>query len=419
MRLKLLFRPTLLLALGLVSLCSCSDEDEDATIRKIDNVAYFISDGKVICEVVRASNAEVIRILPTVKLQGETRRVEYIKKEGFANSKVKVLYVPETIVQFGEDAFKNTQVRELHLESLQAWCSTSFAGYDALSNGKDPLALNYQECASNPINRETKIFLNGEPLDIISIPRDTPIGSNVFQNLNCEEVIIPEGVTKIGSCAFLNSSVRAVHLPNSVEIIWPYALYGCENIKELTLPDNLEYAGYCAYPAVSAFHVKSLENWLKIRIGWIYSLRHPDTPALPYGDSYYDIIVDNKILKEVTVPGYIGSINPGAFYGSNITELVAEEGVTAIGENALDKCKELTSVTLPSSLETMNCSFWHCDSLRFIVIRRTTPPGTDNWYFEFDSKVAANCTLYVPQESLEAYRNDYFWGKFQNILPIN
>ena len=66
------------------------------------------------------------------------------------------------------------------------------------------------------------------------------------------DVVIPEGVTSIGSCAFDGCiSLKNVTIPNSVTIIGDYAFYNCQFLESVTIPEGVtsigEGAFYCCH----------------------------------------------------------------------------------------------------------------------------------------------------------------------------
>ena len=56
-------------------------------------------------------------------------------------------------------------------------------------------------------------------------------------------------------------------------------------------------------------------------------------------------------------------------YGSKITSVTIEDGVTYIGNYAFRNCKSLTSIVIPESVTSIgNYAFFGCSNLRSIVI---------------------------------------------------
>lgn len=78
----------------------------------------------------------------------------------------------------------------------------------------------------------------------------TEIGAEVFKsNKNICKVVIPEGVTTIGDQAFMQSEVTEIVLPKSLVTIGDYAVFNCNNIKNIQIPLNVESIGNKAFYA--------------------------------------------------------------------------------------------------------------------------------------------------------------------------
>lgn len=75
---------------------------------------------------------------------------------------------------------------------------------------------------------------------------------------------------------------------------------------------------------------------------------------------------ENGYVKSVILPNTLRYIKEGAFAGSLIASIVIPEGVTTLGEYAFAHCRNLISVTLPSTLTTIeqceNASFYGTSS---------------------------------------------------------
>ena len=112
--------------------------------------------------------------------------------------------------------------------------------------------------------------------------------------------------------------------------------------------------------------------------------------------------------------------------------------VTGIGENAFEYC-DVSSVILPNTIKildrgafcgatlneiTLPASVIYIDeyalvgpNLTKIVCMGTTPPEITDYYLSLD-EMYWQATLFVPNESLEAYKTHDLWGKFLNIVPF-
>ncbi|OKL23691.1 hypothetical protein BRO51_01285, partial [Metamycoplasma hominis] len=60
------------------------------------------------------------------------------------------------------------------------------------------------------------------------------IGESAFYGCaNLKEVILNEGLEKIGAETFYDTKIESITIPGSVKEIGESAFYGCENLKEV------------------------------------------------------------------------------------------------------------------------------------------------------------------------------------------
>ena len=162
---------------------------------------------------------------------------------------------------------------------------------------------------------------------------------------NAVDLVIPDGVTEIGSEAFHDcANLESVVFPNSVNMIpanaFSIAPTGlrvpcCPKLKSVVLPVH-------AAVGANAFHkLQSLESVTVNGDG--------KTAALP---------------REDAAIGYYAF-----FFCPELKEIVIPEGVETIGEGAFSSCQKLERVSLPASLKTIGrLAFLGCSSLKEVVI---------------------------------------------------
>ena len=75
-------------------------------------------------------------------------------------------------------------------------------------------------------------------------------------------------------------------------------------------------------------------------------------------------------LTSVTIPDSVTTIEWGAFSGcTSLTSVTIPDSVTTIGDSAFRDCTSLTSVTIPDSVTTIgDYAFWGCSSLTSVTI---------------------------------------------------
>lgn len=124
-------------------------------------------------------------------------------------------------------------------------------------------------------------------------------------------------------------------------------------------------------------------------------------------------------LSSVSIPSSITFIGHSAFFlCSSLTSVSIPEGVTSIEQNSFYCCDSLTSFTIPSTVTSIGpMAFSGCDSLTSIYSYAVIPPDCSyvSPFYVFDYSI---CTLYVPAQSIYAYKEDENWSKFFNIKPV-
>lgn len=99
-------------------------------------------------------------------------------------------------------------------------------------------------------------------------------------------------------------------------------------------------------------------------------------------------------------------------------EICIDYCYVGIGEYMFINCSTLQTITLPkSAINIWANAFDKCKSLREIHATASTPPAMKvESGHAFNNECFTQCTLYVPEGSLEAYKNANGWKEFVNII---
>jgi len=161
------------------------------------------------------------------------------------------------------------------------------------------------------------------------------------------DLIIPEGVTKIGSRAF----------------------YRCEGLTSVIIPVSVTNVGYEVFDACSNItkidYMGTVEQWLEVDEG--------------YENSSFEKLYINKVLYneamvqysigDVILPNGLTKIGSYKFYDKKITSISIPNGVTSIGSHAFSKCTELTMVIIPNCVTNIGSyAFYGCTGLTTVKI---------------------------------------------------
>lgn len=215
------------------------------------------------------------------------------------------------------------------------------------------------ECNSSSIlSREEILFASGETLKASAIT----------------DVTIGDCVTEIAPMAMqFFSAMTSVNIPSSVTTIGYNAFDACSTLTSLTVPTGV-----------------------------------------------------------TTIPAYLCSND------YNLATTNIPDGVTSIGEHAYYDCLSLLDITIPSSVTTIGQSAFRVNNWtasdpenyakmqnllanRVVRCLATTPPSVDSITFDVDSAgVSVTYPIYVPAESVEAYKAASGWSTYADrIQAIN
>ncbi len=179
-----------------------------------------------------------------------------------------------------------------------------------------------------------------------------------------KEVVIENGVTSIGSCAFYYCySLESIEIPDSVTSIGYYAFWWCSSLISIEIPDSVTYIGTSAFvfcDNLTNVYITDIEAWCNIEFG--------DNTANPlyYADRLY---INGKRAVDVVVPDGVTQIPTYAFSCDSLKSIEIPDSVTTIGSDAFSGCSGLTSIEIPDSVtEIGSYAFSRCYSLTDVYI---------------------------------------------------
>ena len=355
--------------------------------------------------------------------------------------------IPNSVTTIGISAFSDCfGLKNVYISDLAAWCRIDFKGY-----------------FSNPLSYAHNLYLDNTLVTDLKIPNDiTEIHPYAFKDCtSLMSVTIPESVQTIGYSAFDGCyKLTSVTISNSVTTIGDYAFRRCERLISVTIPDGVTTIGYGAFDWCRGLksvtigkNVTTIGNYAFSGCSGLTSVTIPESVTsigvcafsgctnltefkgkLASFDNRCLVINGTLVafapsgLTEYSIPNEVNVIGDYAF--SNCTGLASvtiPNSVTSIGENAFYGCTGLTSVTIPNSVTSIGAgAFYGCTGLTSVTAYNPTPVDivvTSEWWggscFAFENVDCANCTLYVPAESVNEYQLAEGWREFGEILPID
>ena len=322
----------------------------------------------------------------------------------------------------------------------------------------------FSGCALNSVNIPNSVTHIGEyafsncDMVSVSIPEGiTSISKGTFWDCrNMASITIPNSVTSIGEAAFrFCSSLSAINIPNSVTSIGSYAFGNNSSIKSVTIHSGVKSIGRGAFA-----HCYSLESIVVESGNNVYDSREncnaiietatntliagcKNTTILDgikgigevafAGCSFSSIAIPNSVtnigeeafaqcaLTAIIIPSSVTSIRKGTFNNcSNLTSIVIPNSIVSIEAMCFEMCHSLTTVTIPNSVTSIGeGAFSYCFSLSSITCEAATPPNLIGEEYEFSFyRLSDTIPVYVPCESLDAYKTNEKWAYFTNIQCI-
>ena len=151
-----------------------------------------------------------------------------------------------------------------------------------------------------------------------------------------EEVIIPSGISKIGTGAFWNNTnVKRIRLPEGLECIAGDAFVYCYNLKDVSIPMNVDTIGDNPFAGCPNVIVKNFSDSFVIEDDVLFD--RDKRILIHYAPSKTD--------NEYIIPESVEWIGKHSFYGCNsIKKVVITKNVEFMGNNVFSDCPNVSLV---------------------------------------------------------------------------
>ena len=180
-------------------------------------------------------------------------------------------------------------------------------------------------------------------------------------------------ITSIGP----KGSNASLELPNNIKHIGYNCFKNCTGLTSVKLPDDAILRSYCFSGCTGL------------------------TSIGPKGSN-----------ASLELPNNLTVIEGNCFDGcTNITDVVLPNSITNVSFYVFNKCANLVSVTLPESVEAISFYiFSGCTKLKTIIVKSVNPPKLSGDLF--GSTVVEGRKIYVPAESVDAYKTANYWSSY-------
>ena len=248
-----------------------------------------------------------------------------------------------------------------------------------------------------------EMFYTCSKLSKIVLPNNIlEIGESAFYGCSSlKNIDIPDKVTEIGYSAFKHcSSLMSINIPKEVTEIGRQAFGSCVSLTSINIPKRVtrleDLFSNCSSLRSVTFEKGSQ---LKYIFGGLYS-------------SYDGMFCNCEALTSIEIPASVEMIKGCIFNNcSSLRSVTFEKGsqLKYMVEGVFCDCEALTSIEIPASVEMID--MYYCINLANIYCYPSIPPILN----DFRCK---NFVLYVPSQSLEAYKNSSWSEYYSSIKTI-
>lgn len=189
------------------------------------------------------------------------------------------------------------------------------------------------------------------------------------------------------------SNLKTITFPKAVRYIGDYAFNNCTSLTEVAIPGSIEMRvrafGGCTN--IAKVYISDLATWCNCK--FVHS-----STCSPLGPGNAELYLNGEKVIDLIIPSNISRIYHAAFAG----------------------CSSLNSVVIPSNITHIHSfAFAYCKQLKTVFCESIVPPAidlSDQGYWDAFKSNHYGRMIYVPRESVEAYKTADGWKDYANYI---
>ncbi len=414
-----------------VAMFALSAPNADAFI--LDGISYeLLEDGSGVY-VSKCAQTGDITVPATVKNGAVTYKVVAVGKNAFQYSEATSVTLPSTVTELMDGAFNASDIISINLGTGIEKIGENAFGFsreiEQISElpaclkeikGGSPFNGNFKlkEIKVSPDNKWFKsvdgVLYNKKGNKLISYPygRST-------------EYVIPEGVDSISSDVFNTfQEMTKITFPSTLKVVGKSAFTYCTAMVNTNdLPEGLIYVGNNAFSNCRLLNINIPSTMETISMtafnnNWSMKAIHIPSGVKEIGQQSFN---DARKCESIIIDEGVEIIKDYAFQScSGVKDVKIPNSVTKIGNRAFSGCSGIKNLEIGSGVTTIDVAAFNNVNPDRMIVRATTPPEyTNNTYYMTGTDCLETMPIYVPDESIEAYKAAWIWKFFKNYKPLS
>lgn len=247
------------------------------------------------------------------------------------------------------------------------------------------------------------------------------LGYGAISETGISNIVLPAtiNVVKNNACGRCPNLTTATLPTNLTEV--PFQIFTmCVNLESIELPSNYTAIAGEAFYGCSKLATINLENITRFDHACLYET-HALTGALEFNENTTyigDFSFRGSAISSIKVGPNCETIDNYAFWAcTNMKTAELAEGLQSIGQGAFGQTP-IMDFTIPSTVvDVEGYAFYQMGNLQNLICKPVDVPEMVTAFDLVDNY--SKPTLYVPEESMEAYAAAEYWKKFTKVKPLS
>lgn len=202
---------------------------------------------------------------------------------------------------------------------------------------------------------QSNAFLGCKVLKDVSLPEGLEsIGENAFKNCKAlSHISLPQGIRFIGNYAFVGSGIRNIILPGSIGTVSKGAFSSCKHLANVTILEGISTIENSAFAGCNAISSIVLPDGVTtIEALAFYECKKLNRVGIPTSVKHigYRAFAYCTALTNINLPANLKDLEQEVFYTCGFNSFIIPDGVERIKDYAFSNCWSLTKITIPESV---------------------------------------------------------------------